>query len=488
MVRRGVIMFQGVGSDVGKSLIVAGLCRVAANRGISVAPFKPQNMSNNAAVAEDGGEIGRAQWLQAVAARRAPSVHMNPVLLKPQSDIGAQIVVQGRVLAQADANDFQIRKKSLLKPVMESFRVLENAAELIIVEGAGSPAEVNLRADDIANMGFAIEANAPVILIGDIDRGGVIASLVGTHAVLDARDRSQVKGFIVNKFRGDLSLFDNGIKEIERRTGWPSFGVAPWITAASTLPAEDAVVLERPKPRGAAKLIVAAPMLSRIANFDDLDPLRLEPGVEVVMTPPGRAIPRDADLVILLGTKSTLSDLDFLRTQGWDIDILAHARAGGAVLGLCGGYQMLGKRVADPDGVEGRAGEREGLALLDVTTEIGTSKTTRNVRGQSIQSGDPFEGYEIHMGRTVGPDSARPFLEVDGQAHGATSSNGQIRGAYVHGLFGNDRFRRHFLARLGAESTIHYSDRIDTTLDEVAEVLEKNLDVDGLLNLAMGDL
>ncbi len=479
------LMLQGTGSDVGKSVLVAGLARAAVNRGLKVRPFKPQNMSNNAAVTVEGGEIGRAQWLQARACRVEPSVHMNPVLLKPQSDVGAQVVVQGKVWGTAEARDYQGRKEQLLSSVLQSFDVLKAEADLILVEGAGSPAETNLRSGDIANMGFAAKTGTPVVLIGDIDRGGVIASLVGTHAVLDERDRALIKGFLINKFRGDVSLFDDGIKEIEKRTGWHSFGVLPWVTAVADLPAEDAVVLERGQERKDGTLKIAVPMLSRIANFDDADPLAQEESVDLQFIPPGTALPGDAHLVILPGTKSTIADLSFFRAQGWDVDLQAHVRRGGWVLGLCGGFQMLGKDVADTEGIEGAVGNTPGLSLLDLETVMRPEKQVRTVKGRAATSGAPFSGYEIHIGETEGPDLSRPFLDVEGEPHGAVSKDGRVMGAYVHGLFESGDFRQDFLAGLGAESDGRdHGEKIDQALGRLAAAMEEALDIDGLLSLA----
>ena len=481
------LMFQGTGSDVGKSILTAGLCRAAANRGLSVAPFKPQNMSNNAAVAAmpDGGwgEIGRAQWLQAKAARVEPTVHMNPVLLKPTADTRAQVVVQGQVRTDAHSSDFPQFKKSLLAPVLESFQSLSSQFDLVLVEGAGSPAETNLRAGDIANMGFACAANVPVVLIGDIDRGGVIASLVGTHTVLDPADRVQIKGFLINKFRGDVSLFDEGLSDIEQRTAWPSFGVVPWLAAARQLPAEDAVVLDQGPGPQAEPLKIAVPMLSRIANFDDVDPLKEEVGVEVAFIPPGTPLPGDAHCVILLGTKATIADLQVLRDNGWDVDIAAHVRRGGHVLGLCGGYQMLGLSVSDPAGADGVEGYAEGLGLLNIETQMHREKTVRPVTGTALNA--PVEGYEIHLGRTRGADTGRPMVLLETGPDGAIDPTGRIQGCYLHGLFTSDAFRKTFLETLGHEGgRTSYSAAVDERLDELADHLEQHVDVDGLLALA----
>ncbi|MFV0474954.1 MAG: cobyric acid synthase [Pikeienuella sp.] len=476
-------MIQGAGSNVGKSMLVAGLCRAARRRGLSVAPFKPQNMSNNAAVTADGGEIGRAQALQALASRLAPHTDMNPVLLKPETDTGAQVVVQGRRVATARAREYAALKPKLMGAVLESFSRLRAAHDLVIVEGAGSPAEVNLRAGDIANMGFARAASVPVVLVGDIDRGGVIAQIVGTQAVLDPEDVALISGFIINKFRGDPRLFDDGYAFIAARTGWRGYGVAPWFRDAWRLPAEDALDLARPARAGGLRVICLA--LSRIANFDDLDPLAQEEGVSLTMLGPGQAIPGDADLVVVPGSKSTCGDLAYLRAQGWDLDLLAHRRRGGRVLGLCGGYQMLGRAIRDPEGIEGPAGEVPGLGLLDVETLMTPEKRLTETRAVHVATGLPFEGYEIHIGRTEGPDRARPFAHVDGRAEGAISADGLVEGSYLHGMFRDDAFRAAFLARLGAApSTLAYGEGVERALDALTDHLEAHLDVEGLLAAA----
>ncbi|MEZ5686021.1 MAG: cobyric acid synthase [Paracoccaceae bacterium] len=477
------LMLQGTGSNVGKSMLVAGLCRAARRRGLSVAPFKPQNMSNNAAVTEDGGEIGRAQALQARACGLRPSVHMNPVLLKPETDVGAQVVVQGRRLTSTAAADYAALKPRLMDAVLDSFHRLEAAHDLVIVEGAGSPAEVNLRANDIANMGFARAADCPVVLVGDIDRGGVIAQIVGTQAVLDPADNAMIKGFLINKFRGDINLFRDGYTLIEKQTGWPGFGIAPWFRDAWKLPAEDAVDLEGPLRGGAFHIVCLC--LSRIANFDDLDPLAQEPGVRLTMLGPGRPIPADADLVILPGTKSTRGDLEFLRAQGWDVDLIAHHRRGGRVLGICGGYQILGATISDLDGIEGAPGTSPGLGLLRVDTVMTGDKRLTEVRAIHAASRQAFSGYEIHIGRTEGADRARPFAESGGQPEGAISADGRVAGSYLHGMFSDDGFRRAWLATMGAEaSDLAYEAAVEATLDALADHLEAHFDVPGLLALA----
>ncbi len=484
MARR--LMFQGTGSDVGKSLLVAGLCRAYTRRGLKVAPFKPQNMSNNAAVTEDGGEIGRAQALQARAAGLAPSVHMNPVLLKPQSETGSQIIVAGGVFGTAPAAEFQSLKPQLLSAVMESFRKLSANADLMLVEGAGSASEINLRANDIANMGFARKAECPVVLIGDIDRGGVIAQLAGTKLVLDPEDAALVQGFIVNKFRGDQSLFAEGMAAIERHTGWHGLGIVPYFHEARQLPAEDSMALERPTAPNGGGLTIAVPVLPHIANFDDLDPLAAEPDVRLLLLRPGMPLPAETDLVLLPGSKATIADLKALTETGWDIDIKAHVRRGGRVFGLCGGYQMLGKTVADPQGIEGPACAVPGLGLLDVETVIAAEKILVNVCGHSAEAPVPFSGFEMHMGRTEGPDCAKPLLIfADGRKDGAVSADGRIAGTYVHGFFNDDAQRRHWLEKLGGRAgDFSYDGRIEAVLDALAAHLETHLDLDLLLSLA----
>lgn len=481
-------MVQGTGSNVGKSLIVAGLCRLFARRGLAVRPFKPQNMSNNAAATKEGGEIGRAQALQALAAGVEPNVHMNPVLLKPEADTRSQIIVQGARYGTAPSHAFLNFKTRLLPHVLDSFERLSTGADLIVVEGAGSPAEVNLRAGDIANMGFAAAADVPVILLGDIDRGGVIASLVGTHAVLDDDERQRIKAFAVNKFRGDPLLFHEGLRIIEDRTGWDSLGIIPYFAAAARLPAEDAVDLRSVDTATSTRerIRIVVPVNSRIANFDDLDPLRLEPDVEVEFIGPGRPLPLDADAILLPGSKSTIADLAGLIREGWDIDIRAHQRRGGWVIGLCGGYQMLGRSITDANGIEGTRGTFAGLGLLDVETILTEDKSVRPVNGTEIAAGTAVSGYEIHLGRTNGPDTARPWLHIEGQPDGAIDSTGRVMGTYVHGLFQSDPFRRAFLARIGrqASAELTYRNVVEQTLNELAEHLQTHLDIDRILDIA----
>jgi len=489
------LMLQGTGSDVGKSLLVAGLARAFTRRGLTVRPFKPQNMSNNAAVTADGGEIGRAQALQARACGVDPTNDMNPVLLKPQADGAAQVILGGGVHATLSARDYRRLAPSLLPAVLAAYRRLADGADLVLVEGAGSPAEINLRTGDIANMGFAGAADLPVILVGDIERGGVIAQLVGTCALLDPTERASLAGYIVNKFRGDVSLFAGGVAAIGERTGLACFGVVPYFTEASSLPAEDSLALaprplaarapHSPRLPGEERLRIAVPVLPRIANFDDLDPLRAEPRVELVLVRPGTPLPRDAALVILPGSKATLADLAVLRREGWDIDLLAHRRQGGRILGLCAGYQMLGTRIADPDGREGAPGAVPGLGFLAVETVLGGAKQLAEIAGSEIASGLPVRGYEMHLGVTTGAGLASPMLDLAGRADGAVSADGTVAGCYLHGLFASDPFRAAFLARLGVSGGgVAYDAMIEATLDSLADHLERHLDLAALLAAA----
>jgi len=486
------IMLQGTGSNVGKSLLVSGLARALTLRGLAVRPFKPQNMSNNAAVTEDGGEIGRAQALQARAAKVAPTTDMNPVLLKPQSETGSQIIVQGRIHGTAQARDLASIKPGLLPKVLESFERLRGEADIILVEGAGSASETNLRESDIANMGFARAAGVPVIVIGDIDRGGVIASLIGTKVAVAAEDAAMIKGFIVNRMRGDPTLFDEGMSEIARRTGWAPIGLVPHFEQALSLPAEDAFELHdlaearRRRKEDTADLTIAVPLLPRIANFDDFDPLANEAAVDLIMVPKGSPLPAPCDLVILPGSKATIADLAALREEGWDIDLLAHRRRGGRVLGICGGFQMLGRAISDPNGIEGPPATVEGLGLLDVDTVLTGNKQLVRVDGASLCDDVPFHGYEMHVGETTGRDTDRPVMRFsDGRMDGATSPDGSIVGTYVHGLFADDEQRAAWIERLGGRSPrSHYEDEVEAVLDALAAHLEANMDLDRLLSLA----
>jgi adenosylcobyric acid synthase len=471
------IMFLGTGSDVGKSLVVAGLARAFANRGLRVAPFKPQNMSNNAAVTADGGEIGRAQALQARAARIPASVHMNPVLLKPESETGAQVIVQGQRVATLKARDFFREREKFMPPILESFRHLAETCDLILVEGAGSPAEVNLREGDLANLGFATATDIPALLIGDIHRGGVIASIIGTFAVLSDSDRNYIKGFIINKFHGDPQLFDEGRLYLESHTKTPCLGVIPHFAAASNLPAEDAVSL--------ATFAFPLRPLGTSPARGEVDAKRTEGGTTRSTLHAGQAIPGDCALVIIPGSKSTIADLKALREAGWDIDLKAHVRRGGRVLGLCGGYQMLGRMIHDPQGLEGPAASVEGLGLLDVETTLLADKTVTETEAMHALSGQLITAYEIHLGTTTGPDCARLFAQTPNGPEGATSPDGLVIGTYLHGCFAADGFRHAYIKSLGAPpSDLAFEHLIEKTLDDLAAHLESHLDLDKILELA----
>lgn len=478
-------MLMGTGSDVGKSLVAAGLCRAFANRGLKVMPFKPQNMSNNAAVTSDGGEIGRAQALQARAARQPSSVDMNPVLLKPETNTGAQVIVQGKRAATMSARNFFKNRQQFLPAIMESFQKLSKQADLIIVEGAGSPAEVNLRDGDLANMGFAKAVNIPAFLVGDIHRGGVIASIVGTLAVLDPLDKDRLKGFLINKFHGDVKLFENGRDYLEKTTKLPCLGIIPHFPNAKNLPAEDAVALEDPLVSHSGDYKIVVLRLPRIANFDDLDPLRLEPGLSVTFLELSEAIPGDTNLVIIPGSKSTMADLASLKATGWDIDLKAHVRRGGRVFGLCGGYQMLGRKIHDPQGLEGPSCSVDALGLLSIETTLVPDKTLTRVKATHVETATAIEGYEIHLGTSEGADCARPFARIGNHDDGATSPDGLVTGTYIHGCFASDKFRRNFFTTLGAQaSDLAFESLVEKTLDELAAHLEQHLNLDQFLELA----
>ncbi|WP_338722542.1 cobyric acid synthase [Devosia sp. XK-2] len=476
------LMFMGTGSDVGKSLIVAGLCRALANRGLRVAPFKPQNMSNNAAVTSDGGEIGRAQALQARAARRDPVTAMNPVLLKPEGETGSQVVVRGRRRVSLSARQYWADRAQLMPEVLAAFSELAAQVDYILVEGAGSASEVNLREGDIANFGFAQAAHVPVVLIGDIHRGGVIAALVGTLEVIDPADANLVRASLINRFFGDPALFEAGKSFLAERMARPCFGPVPHFADAAKLPAEDALALDA-YSGGSGRFHVAVPRLPRIANFDDLDPLRAEAGITLTLVQPGRPIPRDADLVLLPGSKATRADLAALRANGWDIDILAHHRSGGQVMGICGGYQMLGRTIADPEGIEGAPGTSEGLGLLAVDTVLAPAKQLRIEQAVHLLTNEPLTGYHMHMGVTSGPDTQRPFAQIGGTPEGAVSPDGRVMGTYLHGLFAADSFRRAFLGA-HANADLAFEAGVEMALDGLANHLETHIDIDQLLALA----
>ncbi|ENM5925539.1 cobyric acid synthase [Vibrio mimicus] len=473
------LMVQGATSDAGKSVLVAGLCRVLARRGIKVAPFKPQNMALNSAVTPDGGEIGRAQAVQAQACGIAPSVHMNPVLLKPNSDTGAQVILQGRALSNMEANAYHDYKKVAMDTVMDSFQRLQNDYEAVMIEGAGSPAEINLRANDIANMGFAEKADIPVIIVADIDRGGVFAHLYGTLALLSETEQARVKGFVINRFRGDIALLQSGLDWLEQKTGKPVIGVLPYLHGFD-LEAEDAISAHQTLSAD-RQLRVAVPVFTRISNHTDFDPLRLNPNIDFRYVGQGESL-SGADLIILPGTKSTRADLAYLRSQGWDKEILRHMRLGGKVMGICGGFQMLGKWVHDPLGIEGEAGSSEGLGLFAMETELTAEKRLTNVQGTLMLDGQEViaQGYEIHAGRsTWAEDQKSPILLSDGSVDGLVSDCNQLFGTYLHGIFDRPETALRVCQWAGAAEIEQYDHRAvqERAIDRIADAIEEHLDL-----------
>ena len=484
------LMIQGTSSDAGKSTLVAGLCRVLRRWGVRAAPFKPQNMSLNSAVASDGGEIGRAQALQAQAAGIAPTTDMNPVLLKPESNRGAQVIIQGRPIGTLDAAGYQEYKRIARQAVLDSYHRLASAYELILVEGAGSPAEINLRANDIANMGFAEAIDCPVALIADIDRGGVFAQLVGTLALLSESERARVTGFVINRFRGDRALLDPGLEWLETHTGKPVFGVLPYLENLH-LDAEDGI---RPEPdphaAQAARLRVVVPVTPRISNHTDFDPLRQHPQIDFRYTVDPHDVP-GADLILLPGSKSVCADLAWLRERGWGERLARHLRYGGRLIGICGGLQMLGETIADPHGIEGPPGTRPGFGWLELHTTLERDKQLRNVSGRLTLTSASVRGYEIHMGRSTGAGLTRPLVELeDGRADGAISADGQVLGTYVHGLFEEPAACRALLAWAGlaAPIALDHRQRRERALEHLADAVESALHLGRLLgNIAPAD-
>ena len=477
------LMVQGTTSDAGKSTLVTALCRWLRRQQVTVAPFKPQNMALNSAVTADGGEIGRAQAVQAQAAGLPPHTDMNPILLKPNSDVGAQVIIHGHAVSNMDAVAYHDYKRVAMEAVLASHRRLSGAYRVVMVEGAGSPAEINLRANDIANMGFAEAVDCPVILIADIDKGGVFAHLVGTLELLSPSERARIQGFVINRFRGDIALLQPGLDWLERRTGKPVLGVLPYLMDFH-LEAEDAIDL-RQSAKAAHTLRVVVPALPRISNHTDFDPLRLHPQVDLRFVGPGQAIP-GADLIILPGSKSVRADLAWLRENGWDAAIHRHLRYGGKVLGICGGLQMLGERIADPLGIEGEAGQSEGLGLLTLTTELTAQKQLRNVRGHLLLGDAPIEGYEIHAGISQGPALERAAVRLeDGRMEGAVSADGQVLGTYLHGLFETPEACQALLgwAGLNQAERVDYHALRERDIERLADMVEAHLDTAGLKSL-----
>ncbi|MCW8827527.1 MAG: cobyric acid synthase [Gammaproteobacteria bacterium] len=469
------LMIQGTASDAGKSTVVAGLCRLFARRGVKVVPFKPQNMALNSAVTEDGGEIGRAQAVQAQAAGLEPHTDMNPVLLKPSSDMGAQVIIHGKALAQMPAQDYHHYKRTAMAAVLDSHMRLSEQYELVLVEGAGSPAEINLREGDIANMGFAEAVECPVILVADIDKGGVFAQIVGTLALLSENERARVTGFIINRFRGDIALLQPGLDWLEQHTGKPVLGVLPYLHDLH-LEAEDAVPQDTVQT-DRDKFQILVPVLPRISNHTDLDPLRLHPNVDLHFVGSGKR-PPPADLIILPGSKNVRADLDWLRDNGWESAIQRHLRYGGKVIGICGGYQMLGTAVHDPQGLEDTPGSSTGLGLLALETTLESEKQLRRVSGTLTLGDAPVEGYEIHMGHSEGLALRRPLVQLASGMDGALSEDGQVLGSYLHGLFERPEACNALLqwAGLREQQAIDYHALRESEIDRLADLLEQQLD------------
>ncbi|WP_248806976.1 cobyric acid synthase [Pseudomonas sp. MWU13-2100] len=477
------LMVQGTTSDAGKSTLVTALCRWLTRQGVRVVPFKPQNMALNSAVTADGGEIGRAQAVQAQAAGLAPHTDMNPVLLKPNSDTGAQVIIHGRAVTSMNAVAYHDYKAIALQAVLASHQRLSAAYPVVMVEGAGSPAEINLRAGDIANMGFAEAVDCPVLLIADINRGGVFAHLVGTLELLSPSEQARVKGFIINRFRGDLALLQPGLDWLQQRTGKPVIGVLPYVPDLH-LEAEDGLD-QRQVDKADQVLKVLVPVLPRISNHTDFDPLRLHPQVDLQFIGPGQAIPA-SDLIILPGSKSVRSDLAYLRQQGWDAAINRHLRYGGKLLGICGGLQMLGEQVDDPLGLEGAPGSSAGFGLLALSTELEQEKQLRNVRGRLALEDAEVSGYEIHAGVTVGAALQQPAVHLDdGRCDGAQSADGQVLGTYLHGLFESPRACSALLrwAGLAQAREVDYHALRERDIERLADLVEKHLDTDRLRQL-----
>ena len=482
-------MVQGTTSDAGKSVICTGLCRALYRRGVKVAPFKPQNMALNSAVTVDHGEIGRAQAVQAEACGLQPHSDMNPVLLKPNTDIGAQVIVNGKALMDMDARTYHDYKPKVLQAVLASFARLQNSYNAVVVEGAGSPAEINLRDRDIANMGFAEAADCPVIIVADIDRGGVFAHLYGTLALLSESEQSRVKGFIINRFRGDIKLLESGLEWLEEKTGKPVLGVIPYLHGLH-LEAEDAVAIQQLNSNDEHPLKVVVPVFSRMSNHTDFDILRLNPAVDITFVYKGKRLP-PADLIILPGSKSTRSDLAFLRDNGWDQDLHRHIRLGGKVMGICGGYQMLGQAVHDPDGIEGPAGSTIGLGLLDVETVIEKEKQLRQVEGiMQLPGQEPVKvtGYEIHAGTTTGKALQQPLIQLDQRQDAVMSEDGQILGSYLHGIFDHQDACRAILTWAGFAhiDTPDYSALRAKGINRIADAIEEHIDMAAINSIIFG--
>lgn len=477
------LMIQGTTSDAGKSTLATALCRCLYREGIKVAPFKPQNMALNSAVTNDGGEIGRAQAVQAQACGLVPHTDMNPVLLKPNSDIAAQVIINGKPLENMDAWSYHQYKPIAKQAVFDAHRRLASNYDAVIVEGAGSPAEINLREGDIANMGFAEAADCPVILIGDIDRGGVFASLVGTLALLNDSERERVRGVVINRFRGDISLLEPGLEWFEGYTKKPVLGVLPWISNLH-VEAEDSIPRDRRPETGSELFRIVVPALPRISNHTDFDPLRLHPEMDCRFIGPGETIPA-ADLIIIPGSKSVCADLNWLKDSGWQSAIMRHLRYGGKLIGICGGYQMLGRWVKDPNGIEGKPGEVAGLGLLDMVTVITPHKRLQNVTGNITWNRCPVSGYEIHAGVTTGPALSKPLFQLGDRYDGAISEDGLVIGGYLHGIFELDGAQNSFLSWAGftTNTVTNYREKREREIDRLANIVENHLDMQAIRSL-----
>jgi len=479
------LMVQGTTSDAGKSTLVAGLCRVLFRKGISVAPFKPQNMALNSAVTIDGGEIGRAQAVQAQACGLSAHTDMNPILLKPTSDKNVQVIIHGKAISQLDAAEYHDYKKVAMNAVLASYDRLSNIYGAIVVEGAGSPAEINLRDNDIANMGFAEAVNCPVIIVADIDRGGVFAHLIGTLALLSDTEQARVKGFVINRFRGDLGLLQSGLDWLEKETKIPVLGVLPYIHGLH-LEAEDAIPIANDNSESFSnkKLRIIVPVFPRISNHTDFDPLRLHPDIDFQFIGPEQDIP-SADLIILPGSKSVIADLIWLKTQGWEDEIFRHLRYGGKVIGICGGYQMLGNVIHDPLGIEGAVGSTKGLGLLDVETTLHPEKQLENIRGYLTIENALVSGYEIHAGQTIGPGLDRPVLTVGNRKDGAISQDNKVLGCYTHGFFNSSKASSAIFKWAGLKDVklFDYEELQEQEINRLADTIEAHLDIEKLFGL-----
>ena len=480
------VMIQGTTSDAGKSVICAGICRVLIRRGITVAPFKPQNMALNSAVTIDGGEIGRAQAVQAQACGIEPHSDMNPVLLKPNTDIGAQVIVNGRSIGEMNAVSYHAYKPKVLKAILASYDRLQTSCDAVVIEGAGSPAEINLRENDVANMGFAEEADCPVIIVADIDRGGVFAHLYGTLALLSTSEQARVKGFIINRFRGDVKLLEPGLNWLEEKTGKPVLAVLPYLHGLH-LEAEDAVAEQQLNQNDDNKLKIAVPVLSRMSNHTDFDVLRLNPNVDIQFVWKGERIP-PCDLIILPGSKNTRTDLAFVRDNGWEQDIYRHLRFGGKLMGICGGYQMLGQAIHDPEGTESDTGSSEGFGFLELETTLEHEKQLRKVQGIMQLPGQVqamVTGYEIHAGTTTGKALDSPLIQLDHHMDGVMSEDGQIFGSYLHGIFDHSEACTAILewAGLRGVEVPDYDAIREQGIDRIADAIEESMDVEKLINI-----